>query len=913
MRQRISWIVVIIALLVILSGLTFAVDLYFDLLWFQELGKTTVFTTALYAKSVVGCATLLLLFIFFYLNLWFANRGPGLIQIGIPTPTGQVTAYTFSPGSVQRAAGLLSFLAALFFALKESSNWEVVWRWLHQVAFNTKDPVFGRDIAFYFFDLPFFEELLSIAMTACIITGIAVLVLYHFKGTLSLKGMLSARRKGRAGVHISILAALFFLLLAADAYLSRFDVLFSSHEIFSGANYADLHARVPMLGVLSLCSLIGSLLWIYNVFAAKMRGAVLAVILYFAAAFLGRGYPALLQKFVVSPNELDKESPQIQHNIQSTLAAYGLSQAEDRSLSGDRALTPQDIQQNLPTIHSIRLWDHEPLLDAFSQIQEIRTYYDFITVDNDRYRLNGELQQMMLSPRELNSASLPERNWINEHLTYTHGYGLTLGPVNRVTSEGLPVLLVKDIPPRTDDAVLRVTRPEVYFGELTKSYVVAKSGQKEFDYPHGETNEYCTYAGTGGVPVKSFFRKLLFALYFKDPNIVLSPLLTSDSRFLYFRDLKSRFIRIAPFLTLDQDPYMVISEGKLYWIQDGYTTGDRYPYSTETQGIGNYIRNSVKMVLDAYNGSVDLYVSDPSDPLIQVYQRIFPGIYRPLSEMPADLRLHLRYPEDIFRVQTYVYSVYHMTNPQVFYNKEDLWQIPALSSGGSETPMSPYYTIMRLPQERQEEFILMLPFTPGRKDNLSAWMVARSDGEHYGQLVVYRFPKQKLVYGPKQIVARINQDAEISRQISLWDQHGSQVIQGTLLVIPVEEALLYVRPLYLRAESGKIPELKRVIVAYENKIAMEETLEASIGRIFQGEIPQQSGRPLPVAPPAAGPEAGSANLPEPALILQARELYARAVQAQRQGDWARYGEELRKLGEVLDQLGRPRPDAGRQK
>ena len=901
MRNRISWIVLIIALLVLLGGLSFVVDMYFDLLWFQELGKTTVFTTSLYAKSVVGCVTLLLGFFFFYLNLWFANRGPGQIQIGIPTPTGQITAYTFSPDTIRRASVILSFVGAVFFALKESDSWGIVWRYTHQVPFNIKDPVFGRDVSFYFFSLPLFEEVVAIGITACFLAGIAVLVLYHFKGTLTLRGLRSGGRRGRVGAHLSVLAALLFVFLAADAYLSRFGVLNATHEVFSGASYADLHARVPMLGVLALCSLISALLWIYNIFARHNWGAILAVVLYFAMAFVGRAYPAVLQKFVVAPNELDREYPQIQRNIQGTLAAYGLSRVEDRSLSGDKALTPQDIQQNAVTIHSIRLWDHQPLLDTFSQIQEIRTYYGFITVDNDRYHLSGETQQMMLSPRELNSASLPERNWINEHLSYTHGYGLTLGPVNRVTSEGLPVLLVKDIPPHADYPIFNVTRPEIYFGELTKDYVVVKTGQKEFDYPSGEENKYATYAGSGGVPVKTFFRKLLFAFYFKDPNIVLSPLLTGDSRFLYYRDLKRRFSRVAPFLTLDQDPYMVISEGKLYWIQDGYTTGDRYPYSTEALGIGNYIRNSVKMVLDAYSGSVDLYVSDPNDPVIQVYQRIFRGIFRPLSELPTDLRSHIRYPEDIFKIQTYIYSVYHMPNPQVFYNKEDLWHIPVISSGANEAAMLPYYTVMRLPREKQEEFILMLPFTPAGKDNLSAWMVARSDGEHYGQLVVYRFPKQKLVYGPKQIVARINQEAEISRQISLWDQHGSQVMLGTLLVIPIEEALLYVRPLYLRAESGKIPELKRVIVAYENKIAMEETLEASIAKIFQGELVAESAAQPPPAPGTAATGAGVA-LPESSLIQQAKESYDRAVQAQRQGDWARYGEELKKLGATLDEL-----------
>ncbi len=900
MRMRLSWILLAVALLVIFAGLTFAVDMYFDFLWFQHLGKLTVFTTALYAKSILGCVTLLSLFMFFYLNLWYANRGPGLIQLGIPTPTGQITAYTFSQDLIRRGAGILSFVVALFFALKESDNWEIVWRWIYQVPFNVKDPVFGRDVSFYFFTLPIWEQIVAIGTTACLLAGVGVLVLYHFKGAISMRGLRTAGRRGRVGAHLSLLAALLFLLLSADAYLSRFQVLNATHEVFSGASYTDLHARVPLLGVLAVCALIGAVLWIYNLFATNNRAAIGAVLLYFAALFAGWIYPALLEKFVVEPNQLDREFPQIQHNIEGTLAAYGLANVEDRSLSGDKALTPQDIANNAATIHSIRLWDHQPLLDAFSQIQEIRTYYDFITVDNDRYRLNGEMQQMMLSPRELNSESLPERNWINEHLSYTHGFGLTLGPVNRVTNEGLPVLLVKDIPPRSDNPVFSITRPEIYFGELTKGYVVTNTGQEEFDYPSGESNVYSTYNGSGGVAVKSFLRKLLFAVYFKDANIVLSPLLTNQSRFLYFRDLKTRLSRIAPFLVLDQDPYLVISGGRLRWIQDAYTTGDRYPYSTPSRDVGNYIRNSVKMVMDAYDGTVDLYVADPADPLIQVYQRIFPGIFRPISEIPSDLRAHLRYPEDIFRIQTYVYSVYHMANPQVFYNKEDLWQIPVIASGSAEVPMSPYYTIMKLPLERQEEFILMLPFTPGRKDNLSAWMVARSDGEHYGQLVVYRFPKQKLVYGPKQIVARINQDAEISRQISLWDQHGSQVIQGTLLVIPIEEALLYIRPLYLRAESGKIPELKRVIVAYENQIAMEETLEGSIERIFKGTL--LASPSFQTTPPPAAPVAAEAPSQDTGLIRQARDTYDRAVQAQRQGDWAKYGEELKKLGTILEEL-----------
>lgn len=901
MRRRILFGSIILALLFIAGGLSFAVEIYFDFLWFQELGKTLIFTTMLYAKSLLGSGTLLTAFLFIFLNLWFADRGPGLIQIGIPTPTGQLTAYTFPPQFLRRALALLSLAVAFLFGLRAADSWDIVWRWLYRVNFGKTDPIFGRDIAFYFFTLPVLEQIVRLGMTLCILSGVGVLVLYHFKGILSFRKLRTSGMQGRVGVHVSILAALLFLLLAADAYLDRFQILYSTGGPMFGATYADLHARLPLLGVLVGCALVGALLWIYNAFSASFRPAILAALLYGGGLVIVNVYPALLQKFVVAPNELSKESPQIQYNIAATLKAYGLEKVEERTLSGDKALTPSDIQANAATIRSIRLWDHQPLLDAFSQIQEIRTYYNFSSVDNDRYTVSGEAQQFMLSARELNTDSLPERNWINEHLSYTHGYGLTLGPVNRVTAEGLPVLQVQDIPPRSALPLFKIERPEIYFGEQTRNYVVVKTGAKEFDYPAGDENVYTSYQGTGGVPVSSFMRKLLFAIYFRDPNIVLSPLLKSDSRFLYFRHIRTRAERVAPFLRLDQDPYMVISQGRLFWIQDAYTIGDRYPYSTPSSGVGNYIRNSIKMVIDAYNGSVDLYVADPEDPLMQVYQRIFPGVFRQISEMPADLRKHMRYPEDIFRVQTYIYSVYHMTHPQIFYNKEDLWEIPMLGPAGNETAMSPYYTIMRLPGGRREEFILMLPFTPNRKDNLSAWIVGRCDAENYGQLVVYRFPKKKLVYGPKQIAARINQDAEISRQVSLWDQRGSQVIQGTLLVIPIEEALLYVRPLYLRAESGKIPELKRVIVAYENRIAMEETLEASIAKIFALNIPETSSLQPEVASSGTPPRAIAP--PETVdLIRQARDAYDRAIAAQRRGDWAMYGEEIKRLGAVLEQL-----------
>ncbi|HKE05632.1 MAG TPA: UPF0182 family protein, partial [Blastocatellia bacterium] len=579
---------------------------------------------------------------------------------------------------------------------------------------------------------------------------------------------------------------------------------------------------------------------------------------------------------------------------------------EERELTGEQALTGQDIQKNQQTIKNIRLWDKQPLLDTFSQLQEFRTYYQFQSVDNDRYHINGELQQVMLSPRELSSERLQNRNWINEHFTFTHGFGLTLGPVNRVTPEGQPVLYIKDIPPVSTTPSLKIDRPEIYYGEMSNDRVYVKTTGKEFNFPAGDENVFKTYEGEGGVSIGSRWRQLLFSIRFGDLKLMLSNDLTADSRALFNRTIRERLSQVAPYLQLDLDPYLVVHEGRLFWIADAYTYSDRYPYSQMVSGV-NYFRNSVKAVIDAYNGSVWLYIADERDPIIQTYARIYPGALKPLAEMPEGLRAHLRYPEDIFKLQSQVYSIYHMNQPQVFYNKEDLWTAASMGeSDGKVQTVDPYYTIMKLPGGQDEEFILMLPFTPKDKNNLAAWMAARSDGEHYGKLVVYRFPKQKLVYGPKQIVARSNQDPEISRQITLWDQRGSSVSRGTLMVIPIEESLIYAQPLYLRSETGRIPELRRVIVADENHIAMEPTLEAGLARIFgeapPGDLKSQITESKPGETSAPAQSAGAtANLAE-----QAKQHYDRAMQAQREGDWARYGEEIKRLGAVLEQMSKQR-------
>jgi uncharacterized membrane protein (UPF0182 family) len=585
----------------------------------------------------------------------------------------------------------------------------------------------------------------------------------------------------------------------------------------------------------------------------------------------------------VSPNEIDKEKPYIDFNIRYTRLAYGLDNIEEREFPAEETLTLQDLRKNEATLKNIRLWDTRPLLATYSQLQEIRTYYKFTDIDIDRYRINGEYRQVTLSPRELSSKDLPSRIWINERLTYTHGYGAVVGPVNRVTREGLPEFWIKDIPPAASTD-LRISRPELYFSELATDYVFVKTRAKEFDYPAGDQNVYTAYEGQGGIPLGSFWRKMLFAAHLGDIKLLMSNDLTSASRVLLYRNIRERVQRIAPLFRYDDDPYMVISAaGRIVWFLDGYTVSDWFPYSTTTPGLGNYVRNAVKVTVDAYDGTVHFYVADPADPLIRTLARIFPGLLQPLEAMPADLRAHIRYPEGLFRVQAAMYAVYHMRDTQVFYNKEDLWSIPVGHESGSNLPMEPYYLILRLPGEPKEEFVLLIPFNPSKKDNLSAWLAARSDPPHYGKLVVYNFPKQKLIYGPRQIEARIDQDSFISQQLSLWNQRGSQVIRGNLLVIPIERSLVYVEPLYIAAEKGQLPELKRVIVGFGDRIAMEETLEGAMARVFGGSAPQAGTE---VAPSPAAEREGSVNT----LLDTAASALTRA------------SEELRRVGELLQRL-----------
>ena len=883
-----------------------AVDFLMEWFWFGAIGYRQVYVTSLRAQASLGAFILLFAFLALYGNLWIAISSISSPYIVIGARAGgTVQPATIRRERLRRIVGIGCLALSLIISLAASGEWM---RWLqfrHGVPFGVSDPILGYDISFYVFRLPMFDLATQVAFAVVTVAIIGSAAAYVLAGALNFTKRDGVSVVGKARLHLSLLGAAFFTLLAISAYLQVPHLLtdVATSSIVHGASYADVMARMPAARVLMVVALFGSALAVYHGFSTALWPAPLAIALYLLASIGGSLYAAGVQRFVVSPNEQAAETPYMAHNIEATRRAFNLASVRTRQVSGDAELTRADIDRNSDTIKNVRLWDHQPLLDTFGQIQELRTYYDFVSVDNDRYTINGQLRQVMLSARELNPASLPNRTWINEHLTFTHGYGITLGPVNEVTAEGLPILFVKDIPPQSSvSGDLMVKEPSIYFGEMTNNYVLVNTNAKEFHYSKGDQNVETTYTGADGVRIGSLARKLVFSLGFQSMQILFSNDITPETRVLYHRNITDRVGTIARFLTYDEDPYLVVtSTGRLVWIRDAYTTTRRYPYGTPSVGGINYIRNSVKITTDAYDGTTEFFLADPRDPLAQTLARAYPGLLKPLDEMPADLRQHLRYPETIFGIQAAIYATYHMTNPGVFYNKEDQWEIPAIDIDGNPQLMQPYYTVMRLPGEAQAEFIQMLPFTPSRKDNLTAWMVARSDGDRYGELEVIEFPKQKIIYGPRQIIARINQDQVISPQITLWNQQGSAVIQGTLLVIPVEESLLYVRPLYLKASGGKIPELNRVIVAYRDQIVMEQTLDAALDRIFNGGDPGQkppAERPSSAAPQTQAPAPAPAPL-DANLAARARQHYDRAIQAQRDGNWAAYGEEIRLLGETL--------------
>jgi uncharacterized membrane protein (UPF0182 family) len=880
---------------VLLLSFRQALSLYVDWLWFTETNYTQVFAASLTYKLALAMAAGLVLALVLYLNVKIAAAIPREFRFSPLDNVIELPPTEIIDPLLRRLLLPAVVLLALIAAPQAAGNWELLPFFLNPAKFSIADPLFGHDLSFFVFRLPMFSAVYNWLTFVLTITAIATAGVYLlYRGILY--GPAGVRFSERARKHLLVLAALFLVIKAGGYYLDGFQVLYSSRGAVFGASYTDVYALLPALRVLCVLSLIAAVICIIQISRPGWGLLLAAIGVLLVVHLLGvQLYPYILQRFRVVPNEVEAEKQFIERNIKFTRLAYGLDKIASHDFPADEQLTAADIKRNDATIKNIRLWDHRPALASYAQLQEIRTYYKFVDVDNDRYVIDGTYRQIMLSARELSHQHLQNRNWINEHLTFTHGYGMVFSPVNQVWAGGQPEFFIKDIPPISTTA-LKISRPEIYYGELANDYVLVKTTARELDYPAGDQNIYTSYEGSGGVSIGSLWRKLLFSAHYATLRILLSQDVAPESRILFHRQIHQRVKKIAPFITFDRDAYPVIAQGgRLFWIIDGYTTTDRFPYSEPlARRRFNYIRNSIKAVVDAYHGTVDFYTADPNDPLIVAYGRIFPALLKPLDQMPEDLRRHIRYPQDLFIAQAQMYTTYHMQDPQVFYNREDLLSIPHRLGAKSENEMEPYYTIMRLPGETREEFVLLLPFTPNRRDNMRAWLAARSDPPHYGKLIALDFPKAKLVYGPRQIDARIDQDAIISQQLSLWNQRGSQVIRGSLLAIPIEKSLLYVQPLYLAAEQGSLPELKRVIVAFGNQIVMEESLEQSLQKIF-------SGIPVSMPAPAEAPPV-AASAPQPDVARQALEHFQRAQEFLRQGNWAGYGEELKRVEALLLQM-----------
>jgi uncharacterized membrane protein (UPF0182 family) len=914
MRGFIGLIFLAIVAAVFLFG--HAISLYTDLLWFQAVGFSQIFTKTIAIKAALGTIFGGLFFLLLYFNLKIAARLPSEdwllhIQGGLDLPSPEV----IDP-LIRRLLLPVTILMGFLAAPQAAAQWKPVLLFFNSVSFGIEDPLFGYDVGYFVFALPALRSLYNWFLVTLALISIASAYLYFLYRAIHYSEQgLSLSRQART--HLFVLLTALLLVQAGGYLLDAYDLLISPRGAAFGASYTDIYANLPALRILAVLSLAAAGLTVFQIFRPGVRylfSGLGALLLVHALGLYA--YPSFLQHFQVVPNEIVKETPYIKRNIHFTRQGYGIDKVEGEEFPADENLTAQDLRRNEATVKNIRVWDHRPLLATYAQLQQLRTYYEFVNVDNDRYLIDGNYRQVMISARELSHDQLPSKLWINQHLNFTHGYGVVFGPVNRVTPEGLPEFFIKDIPP-VFDGPIRVTRPEIYYGELANDYVFVKTKAQELDYPAGDQNIYATYVGQGGVPLKSFWRKLLFSARFAALKISLSNDITKESRILFYRKIQERVKKIAPFLTFDRDPYLVIDkDGKLFWIIDAYTTSDRYPYSAPTPGMGNYIRNSVKAVVDAYNGTVRFFISDPSDPVVRAYGKAFPGFLKPLEDMPKDLRSHIRYPQDLFSIQARIYATYHMQDPQVFYNKEDLLSIPRKAVKTQvQTPIpgpgplrqqpvvereiDPYYIIMRLPEEKKEEFILLLPFTPNNRDNMRSWLAARSDGTNYGKLIALNFPKARLVYGPKQIDARIDQDANISQLLTLWGQGGSQVIRGDLLAIPIEKSLLYVQPLYLAADKGSLPELKRVITAYGNRIEMEQTLEESLEKHFGAQMRKLEAK-VATMPEEAGTSGEASN-----LARQAIEHYKRSQELMREGNWAGFGNEMKRLEEVLKKLQEP--------
>ena len=874
-RRRRFRIWIAVAVLLLFVFLSRILSIYLSALWFGSLGYSSVYWYIFKAKALLFLGSMVLTALLLSATFMLFQRLFGAYAFESRTIVLNNQPFQFSPAKFIRPLGwVVAGVVGLLYGFSLKDSWRQFALYLNQPATNVYDPIFGKSVGFYLFSLPLYDLINSWLFGIALIILVAAIA-YSLLGLPQTVLKPTVRwSSGAAFRGVCCALALFLLVLSWRTYLSRFPYLWQDHPTFSGVTYTDAHYTLPALLVVAIALIAGALIALVNAFTLR-RFSLLAIaiglplVVYLIGVVLVPGY---VQSFIVKPNELDSETPFITHNIEWTHRGFGLEQIELRDFEADPSIAALDLPNNRSSLDNIRLWDWRALQDTLRQIQAIRTYYDFPDVDVDRYFVSGQTRQMMIAPREINDSKLSASslNWINERLIYTHGYGVTMNGANGFTPEGLPQFVLSNMPVDTSAPEIKVTRPEIYFGELTNRFVYVKTQQKEFDYPQGDQNTYTTYEGTGGIRIGNRLRRLMLAWSLGDMSkLPFSNDVTSDSRVLINRNIRDIVNGVAPFLTYDNDAYIVVSnEGRLFWILDAFTESAYFPYANHHdfgEHSVNYIRNSVKVVIDAYNGTANFYVFDKQDPLIAAYQRVFPDLFRDVSQMPADLRAHVRYPETLLRAQGEVYNLYHTQNPRTFFQREDVWSIAqqlTLDKDGKKQamPLDPYYVLMQLPGEPQKnEFVLILPFTPSNRNNLIGWMAGRSDGENYGKLLVYNFPKSRLIDGPLQIEARIDQNAQLSAQFTLWNQQGSRIIRGHLLVIPIGRSVMFVEPIYLQAEHSPMPELRIVVLATHDKLGYGQTFGEAMTNLFGEAAAQAAGSGSAVG--GSAPSAGSAQTP----------------------------------------------------
>jgi uncharacterized membrane protein (UPF0182 family) len=867
-----------------------------ELQWYDSLGFHDVFTTRLWLQTALFVGSLALAFIYLAINVLIALRirsGPGLRSVGI------------SRSSIRSPLGIIAVLGAGLIALILSggagTQWQTLALFQHASPTGITDPVLGQDVSFYLLTLPFLHSIANWLLGLDFMAALLVGALYAWRGDT-----FDLNLSPRAVAHLSVILGVFAVTLAGWTWLGRYDLMYAHNSsVVWGAAYTDVNARLPLYSVQAGAGIVLAGALIVNAWLRRLWLPVAAAGIWVAMLLIGQIYPGIVQSFFVTPSAQSYELPYIVREIAGTRAAYGLSTVTVNPFTGDQPLTLQEVQNDQVTVNNLRLWDYAPLKDTYEQLQTIRTYYTFNDIDIDRYTIAGQYQQLEISAREFDFSKLPPsaQQWVNQHLVYTHGYGLAASPVNAVVGEGLPDYVVGDLPPT---GALKIAQPAIYFGEVTNDYALAHSSTREFDYPQGSQDVFTSYTGTHGVPMTEL-NKALWSLRLGDFNLLVSSQINNQTLMLYQRNIVQRASELAPFLTFDGDPYTVVVDGHIYWILDAYTTGSTYPYSQTVtfQPSGsnpadiNYVRNSVKVVIDAYEGTANFYVIDPKDPIIQAYQATFPSLFKPIDAMPAGLRAHLRVPIDLFNVQVQIYATYHITDPKVFFSREDVWDIPTAqtSPGSAATPVEPYYVLFRLPGEQNPEFLLIMPFTPRGKNNMVSWMAARNDGANYGQYVSYVLPKDKVIFGPQQVANRINENPAISRDFTLFHQAGSQVQQGNLLVVPIGNSFLYFEPIYLRAnQASSLPELKKVILADSVNVVYADTLQQAIDQL----VGTSTAPPPTTTTPTTFTPAQVVQIAD--LVTQANTHYAAAYAALKAGDLTTFASEMAAVGKLLQQL-----------